>query len=242
VTGELWPVVELARIAHRHGARLAVDAAQLAPHEPVDLAGWDADYVAFSGHKLYAPFGAGVLAGRADWLDQAPPYLAGGGATRAVDQSTVDWVDGPGRHEAGTPNLLGVVALAAAAAALRADPAALAGEVALTRRLQSGLSSIPDVVPLRAFEPDAPRVGIVSFVVTGLDSATVSARLGDEYGIGVRDGLFCAHPLTRELLDRAARRTARALPPTAVRASLGLGVQPADIDRLVEAIAALAPH
>ncbi|WP_461030979.1 aminotransferase class V-fold PLP-dependent enzyme, partial [Streptomyces sparsus] len=73
VTGELWPVRELTRAAHRHGARLVLDAAQLAPHHPVDLAELDADWVALSGHKLYAPFGAGVLAGRADWLRDAEP-------------------------------------------------------------------------------------------------------------------------------------------------------------------------
>ncbi|BCJ49079.1 hypothetical protein Asp14428_05540 [Actinoplanes sp. NBRC 14428] len=77
VTGEVWPVRRLADVAHAYGARVVVDAAQLAPHSPVDLTALGADYLAFSGHKLYAPFGAGVLAGRADWLDAAPPYLAG---------------------------------------------------------------------------------------------------------------------------------------------------------------------
>ena len=71
------------RLAHRYGARVALDAAQLAAHRPIDIADWEVDYVAFSGHKVYAPYGAGVLAGRADWLDAAEPYLAGGGATRA---------------------------------------------------------------------------------------------------------------------------------------------------------------
>ncbi|MEU8615366.1 aminotransferase class V-fold PLP-dependent enzyme, partial [Actinoplanes sp. NPDC048791] len=73
VTGEIWPVRRLADVAHRYGARIVVDAAQLAPHSPVDLATLGADYLALSGHKLYAPFGAGVLAGRADWLDAAEP-------------------------------------------------------------------------------------------------------------------------------------------------------------------------
>ena len=136
VTGEVWPVAALAEVAHRLGARIAVDAAQLAPHAPVDLAALGADYVAFSGHKLYAPFGAGVLAGRADWLDAAEPYLAGGGASANVDGASarrrqrrsgldgvnghtggglsVRWATGPARHEAGTPNLLGAVAIAAA--------------------------------------------------------------------------------------------------------------------------------
>ncbi|MBM0235476.1 aminotransferase class V-fold PLP-dependent enzyme, partial [Micromonospora sp. STR1_7] len=120
VTGELWPVAELARVAHRHGARIALDAAQLAPHAPVDLLALDVDYLAVSGHKLYAPFGAGVLIGRADWLDSAPPYLAGGGATSRVGPATHDvtWATGPARHEGGTPNLLGAVALAAVCTAL----------------------------------------------------------------------------------------------------------------------------
>jgi selenocysteine lyase/cysteine desulfurase len=248
VTGELWPVAELAATAHRYGARLAVDAAQLAPHQPVDLAGWGADYVALSGHKLYAPFGVGVLAGRADWLDQAPPYLAGGGATRAVadDASDVDWATGPGRHEAGTPNALGVVALAAVCAALDAcdRTAMLAEERDLSEQLRAGLASIPGVAVLRSFDEDededADRVGIVSFAVAGRDSAELASWLGREHGIGVRDGLFCAHPLSRHLLGAAARRTGLDLPPTAVRASLGLGTRVEHIERLVSAVAEAA--
>lgn len=93
VTGELWPVTELVRVVHRHGARIALDIAQLAPHAPVDIAVLDVDYVALPGHKMYAPFGVGVLAGRADWLDAAAPYLAGGGATARVGAggATVRW-------------------------------------------------------------------------------------------------------------------------------------------------------
>src|SRR3954452_16928730 len=80
VTGEELPVERLAQLAHRYGGRIAVDAAQLAPHRRIDLASLDVDYVAFSGHKLYAPYGAGALVGRRDWLDRGTPYLAGGGA------------------------------------------------------------------------------------------------------------------------------------------------------------------
>ena len=82
VTGELWPVERLAAIARRHGARVLLDAAQSAAHRTIDLGALDVDWVAFSGHKLHAPYGTGVLAGRSDWLDAAAPYLAGGGATR----------------------------------------------------------------------------------------------------------------------------------------------------------------
>ncbi|MEO3928231.1 aminotransferase class V-fold PLP-dependent enzyme [Micromonosporaceae bacterium B7E4] len=244
VTGERWPIAELARVAHRHGARIALDAAQLAPHAELDITALAVDYVAVSGHKLYAPFGIGVLAGRADWLDAAPPYLAGGGATLGVGAATHDvrWADGPGRHEAGTPNLLGAVALAAVCTALsEADRDALyAHEQALLARLRSGLAALPDVVELRTFDADAPRVGIVSFVVAGRDSATVAADLAQHWQIGLRDGLFCAHPLARRLLTEAATRSGRRdLPPTALRASIGLGSTAAEVDRLLTALSAI---
>ncbi|WP_428967113.1 aminotransferase class V-fold PLP-dependent enzyme [Micromonospora fluostatini] len=245
VTGEVWPVAALARVARRHGARIVVDAAQLAPHAPVDLAALDVDYLALSGHKLYAPFGTGVLVGRADWLDSAPPYLAGGGATEHVGAATHDvrWTTGPARHEAGTPNLLGAVALAAVCAAFdAADRSVLHDrEQALLARLRSGLAALPQVVELRTFGADVPRVGIVSFVVAGRDSASVAADLARDHAIGVRDGLFCAHPLARRLLAEAAARSGRRdLPPTAVRASLGLGSTPEQVDRLLAALAGLA--
>jgi selenocysteine lyase/cysteine desulfurase len=247
VTGEQWPVAELARVARRHAARIVVDAAQLAPHTPVDLAALDVDYLALSGHKLYAPFGAGVLVGRADWLDAAPPYLVGGGATSHVGAGTheVRWTDGPARHEAGTPNLLGAVALAAVCTALAdADRDALhAHEQSLLARLRTGLAALPDVVELRTFGPDAPRVGIVSFVVAGRDSAEVAAHLAGVHRIGLRDGLFCAHPLARRLLAEAAARSGRTdLPPTALRASIGLGSTAAQVDRLLTALATLPPR
>jgi selenocysteine lyase/cysteine desulfurase len=100
VTGEIWPIAELAAVAHRHGARIAVDAAQLAPHVPIDMSTLDIDYLAFSGHKLYAPFGAGVLIGRPDWLDAATPLTKGGGASARVGDATHDvrWTSGPARH------------------------------------------------------------------------------------------------------------------------------------------------
>ncbi|UWP83432.1 aminotransferase class V-fold PLP-dependent enzyme [Dactylosporangium fulvum] len=241
VTGELWPVAELADIAHRFGARIAVDAAQLAPHSQVSLAELGADYVAFSGHKIYAPFGAGVLVGRADWLDAAPPYLAGGGASANVAaDGAVRWATGPARHEAGTPNLLGAVALATALRAL-AGTDHRRGEEALVRRLRAGLAELPNVEELRLFPADAPRVGIVSFAVLGADPGDLAVRLGRDHGIGVRTGLFCAHPLTRQLLTEAAERLGTTAAPTqAVRASVGLGTTHEHIERLLDALQQIA--
>ncbi len=114
VTGEIVPIAELAAIAHRNGARIAVDGAQLVPHRRVDIAALGVDYIAFSGHKLYAPFGAGVLIGKRDWLDAAPPYVAGGGAVRSVTLEVTTWASAPARHEGGTPNEIGAVAIATA--------------------------------------------------------------------------------------------------------------------------------
>jgi len=245
VTGEVWPVAVLTEVAHRYGARIAVDAAQLAPHRPVSLAESGVDYLALSGHKLYAPFGAGVLVGRADWLDAAPPYLAGGGATASVGDALEDvrWYTGPSRHEAGTPNLMGAVALAAACTELAgADRAAIEeGERALVRQLRSGLAELAGVAELRTFAAGHDRVGIVSFAVAGIRAADVSAYLGTRHGIGVRDGLFCAHPLGRQLLDDAAARAGRPLGDSAVRASVGLGTTPEHVDRLVAGVSELVP-
>jgi selenocysteine lyase/cysteine desulfurase len=241
VTGEVWPVRSIAAVAHEYGARVLVDAAQLAAHHPVSLAGLGVDYIVLSGHKLYAPFGTGVLAGRSDWLDAATPYLRGGGASQHVGDvpGQVRWHAGAARHEAGTPNLFGAVALAAVCSVLeQADRHALAQrEDALLVRLRAGLDRIGRIHQLALFGRDHPRVGIVSFAVEGQDSASVAERLSSGFGIGVRDGMFCAHPLTRELL----RRGPASLPGTAVRASLGLGTTEAEVDRLLDALAEIVP-
>ncbi|ASU83386.1 aminotransferase class V-fold PLP-dependent enzyme [Nocardiopsis gilva YIM 90087] len=236
VTGEIWPIERLTAVAHSAGARIVVDAAQLIPHQSFGLSATGADYVAFSGHKLYAPFGAGVLAGRTDWLQAATPYLAGGGATGNVTEDDVRWNDLPARHEAGSPNVLGAVTLAAACDTLTeaGQDELHAREQALLDRLRTGLAAIPGVRDLALWDTDHPRVGIVSFVIDGLASDLVAAALSAEYGIGVRDGLFCAHLLTRHLLPEEHEQ--------AVRASIGLGTTEEHVDRLIGAVARLAAH
>jgi selenocysteine lyase/cysteine desulfurase len=240
VTGELWPVAALARVAREHGARVAVDAAQVVPHRPFDMAALDVDYVAFSGHKLYAPFGAGCLVGRADWLRAAEPYLLGGGATAGVDAAQVRWsADPQQRHEAGTPNVLGVVALAAACEALTDWDTLVASEERLLKRLRDGLAAIPGVRELSLWGEPSPRVGIVSFVVEGRDSRAVAVELSDRYGIGVRDGKFCAHPFLRRLLGEGSG-DCESGDGTALRASFGIGTTERHIDRLLTALRQLA--
>ncbi|MGB3439184.1 MAG: aminotransferase class V-fold PLP-dependent enzyme [Actinophytocola sp.] len=226
VTGELWPVARLAAVARRHGARVVLDAAQLAAHRPVDVRELNVDYVVLSGHKLYAPFGAGALVGRADWLRAAYPYLAGGGATRLVTERAVSWNHGPERHEAGSPNVVGAYALAVACQTLRRSwDAVVAHEEELLARLRTGLASIPGVRQLSILGEDAPRVGVVSFTVGDRDPGLVAAYLSAEYGIGVRDGAFCAHIAVNRLTGGRA-----------LRASLGLGSTAEHVDRLLTAL------
>ncbi|MFY0514238.1 aminotransferase class V-fold PLP-dependent enzyme [Streptomyces anulatus] len=255
VTGELWPVKELAAAAHAHGARIVLDAAQLAPHHPVDIAELDVDWVAFSGHKLYAPFGSGVLAGRADWLQAAEPYLAGGGASRKVARRAdggvdVDWHTTAARHEAGSPNVIGVYSIASACKALTEAgfEGLVAREQELVGRVREGLAEVPEVQVLSLFGDDAPRVGVISFVVRGWNSSHFAAALSAEYGIGVRDGLFCAHPLVRTLLGSDPQDPGECGAPeaepgerslNAIRVSFGAGTPDEHIDRFLRAVSEL---
>ena len=251
VTGEIWPLAELAAIAHRHGAELFADAAQLAAHHPIDMAGSGVDHLALSGHKLYAPFGAGALVSGGRWLRDGAPLLQGGGAVKLVDIDDVVWADGPERHEAGSPNVVGVVALAAACRRLRecGMETIAAHEQALARRLWHGLEDVPGLRTLRLWPSAAERVGLATFTLEGHPHARLAAILSAEHAIGVRHGCFCAHPLISELLGlsggevarlgaelRAGRRPQL---PGAVRASTGLGTTPADIDRLIDALRAI---
>ncbi|MFE2270679.1 aminotransferase class V-fold PLP-dependent enzyme [Streptomyces lavendulae] len=252
VTGELWPVKELAAAAHAHGARIVLDAAQLAPHHPLSVRDLGVDWVAFSGHKLYAPFGSGVLAGRADWLQEAEPYLAGGGASRKVARREdggvdVEWHTTAARHEAGSPNVIGVYSIASACRALKEAgfENLVARENRLIARVREGLADVPAVRVLSLFGDHAPRVGVISFVVDGWNSSHFAAALSAEYGIGVRDGLFCAHPLVRTLLGSEPQEPGECGAPeaapgerslNAIRVSFGAGTPDEHVERFLRAV------
>lgn len=230
VTGESLPLDRVADLAHRYGCRVFVDGAQLLAHRTLSLEASGIDYTAFSGHKLYAPFGAGALVGRRDWLDTAEPYLAGGGAVRQVGIDRVDWALSPARHEGGTPNLLGAVALATAAEQLTSLPEGLLREHedALSARLLEGLSAHEEVDVIRLWSDSAAAIGVVTFRVRDTDPGLLATFLAAEHGVSVRDGRFCAHPL----LDRLGWGDG------GLRASLGVGNRTEDVDRLLAGVAA----
>ena len=230
VTGEVLPLRTLATLAHRHGTRLAVDGAQLVPHRRVNLALDGVDYLAFSGHKTYAPFGSGVLIGRSDWFDAGEPYLRGGGAVTTVGLDGATWRTGPARHEAGSPNVLGATSLARAVQAIDEldHDEWIEHENLLRERLVTGLAQIEGVTTHRIFRDSTDAVGVVSFSLDGVDSRLFALYLSAEWGIGVRDGKFCAHPLLARLGVTGA----------ALRASVGVGSSAEDVELLLTATAA----
>jgi selenocysteine lyase/cysteine desulfurase len=246
VTGEVWPLKELAELAHVHGAQLFVDAAQLAPHRALRMAETGIDHLALSGHKLYAPFGAGALVSRSPLGGE--PLLHGGGAIKLVTLDDVVWADAPDRFEAGSPNVIGAVALAAACEALETiGMDALADrERALSTHLDRGLETIPGLNRLALWPGHNDRVGVASFTLDGHPAEALATQLSADYAIGVRHGCFCAHPLITRLLkvpEAEARRLQAELRrglepelPGAVRASLGLGTTVSDIDALIGAL------
>ena len=252
VTGEVTPIGQLTRLAHEHGALIFVDAAQLAPHRRIDLTGLDVDFLAFSGHKVYAPFGAGALILRDEAVRGGMPLLKGGGAVRLVTLDDVAWGSSPGRYEAGTPNVVGAVALGAACEALAGVgmERIAATESALARRLWSQLDALDGVSLLRLWPDATDRVGVATFILAGVDSHELGRRLADDWAIAVRAGSFCAHPLIAHLLEvdpghsqallAAINRGEQISIPGAVRASIGLGTTEADIVSLVTALAHIA--
>jgi selenocysteine lyase/cysteine desulfurase len=255
VTGEVMPVAEMARIAHAHGALISVDAAQLAPHRAIDMAAMDIDCLAFSGHKMYAPFGAGALVVRTDLVADAEPLLAGGGAVDFVTLDDVLWTAMPDRLEAGSPNVIGAIALGVAATSLSAVGMERIAEHErdLLARVDAAFATLPRLRRLRLWHGDeVDRLGVVTFTVEGMHHALVAAALSAEHAIGVRHGCFCAHPYITHLLgiDAAAadtvrsslRRGERAGIPGAVRASFGIGTSAADVDVFTAAMTELLEH
>ncbi|HEY3365137.1 MAG TPA: aminotransferase class V-fold PLP-dependent enzyme [Symbiobacteriaceae bacterium] len=258
VTGCVNLIHDIARLAHRWGAQVMVDGAQLAPHRAIDMRPDDdpghIDYLTVSGHKMYAPFGTGALIGPAATFLQGDPDLVGGGVVELVTHDQVVWTGLPDKEEAGSPNVPGAVAMARALLVLdRIGMAAVARhEAELTAYALRRLPEIPGLTLFGETDPTRvrDRVGVIPFAMNGLPHGLVAAILGYEGGIGVRSGCFCAHPYVLRLLRLSAAESARYQAaimrgdrsdiPGFVRASFGLYSTPADVDRLVEMLLVIA--
>jgi selenocysteine lyase/cysteine desulfurase len=215
------------------------------------------DVVAFSGHKLYAPYGAGALVVPATLFADGEPMLVGGGTACLVTSSGVKWATGPDLEEAGSPNVIGVVAMAVALEELMRygmDRVA-EHERELTRYAIQRLRDVPGLTLYgpsweRVLSGEEDRLGVFSFNMVGQAYAKIAAVLAHEWGVGVRSGCFCAHPYVSHLLgvsdEDAAdsrERLIAGLPvdlPGMVRASLGLANNKDDIDRLTNGLLAIA--
>lgn len=261
VTGILTPLKEIIKLAHAHGALVLVDAAHMFPHAMgVDIPGHglmtlqnlDADFLVFSGHKIYAPGSPGGVFVRKSLLQEVPVRL-GGGIVRDVGLFETEFLPKdalPDREEAGTPIIVGAVMLGAAVSTLDAIGVQRAWDkkLALTKKAIAGLTAIPGVKVYGDNDVDATiRAGVISFTVEGIHHAIVSAALSDHFNIATRDGCFCAQPYVKALMglsadDIAAYRAAmaqgdrRGVPGMVRGPSLGIYTVEADIDLLIAAV------
>jgi cysteine desulfurase/selenocysteine lyase len=226
VLGTIPPLGELIDRAHQNGAVVLIDAAQGLAHAPLDVTGLDADFVAFSGHKLCGPTGVGVLYAQREHLEAMPPVMGGGSMVLRVDLQGAEWNDVPWKFEAGTPPIAQAIGLGAAVDYLaRWDRSARAAhQHSLIRYAHQVLSGL-DGVRLLGPDPDCqPKGGILSFLVDGVHPHDL-AQLLDHDGVAIRAGHHCAMPL-HQRLDIAA----------SARASFALYNTIAEVERLAEAI------
>ncbi len=229
VLGTIFPVAEVVRRAHAVGAVVLVDGAQAVPQIPLDLRELDADFYAWTGHKLYGPTGIGVLHGRRELLEAMPPFMGGGHMIRTVGETESTWTDLPWKFEGGTSQIAEAIGLGAAVdwvtgiglERIRAHERALMAD-ALPR-----LAAVPGITLHGPAEP-ADRGALVSFVIDGAHPHDVGEILGRD-GVCVRTGHHCAQPLMRRLGATAT-----------TRASYSAFSTTEDTDRLLEGLATVA--
>ena len=231
VLGIINPVRELTALGHAAGALVVLDACQSAPHLPLDVKDLGIDFAVFSGHKMLAPTGIGVLYGRQELLDILPPFLTGGSMITTVTMERAEYLPAPQRFEAGTQRISQAVAMAAAAKYLTETglDRIHRWEAELGQRMVAGLEGIPGI---RVLGPAAgkERIGLAAFDVEGVHAHDVGQFL-DSQGIAVRVGHHCAQPLHRRLGLTAT-----------TRASAYLYNTTDDVDRFLDAVAGVRAY
>lgn len=254
VTGFINSYYRLAEITHSVGAKIALDCAQLAAHRKIDMLPVEdpahIDFVTISAHKLYAPFGTGALIGLTETFEEGVPDLTGGGTVDIVTLDDVIWTAPPERDEAGSPNTIGAVALAAAILQLESVgmDAVVEHEAQLTAYALEKLNQIEGIYIYGDNNPEraSERLGVIPFNLREITHFLVSAVLGYEFGIGIRNGCFCAHPYVLHLMDITQEKSRevrqkiisgdRSDMPGFLRASFGLYNSYTEVDTLFDAL------
>ena len=228
VIGRVNPIRQLADMAHKHGAVLVVDGAQSTPHIPVDVQALDADFLAFSGHKVYGPMGIGVLYGKRALLEEMPPFLTGGEMIESVSREGAVFAELPHKFEAGTVNAAGAAGLHAAIDYVQSVgfEAMHRQELALTQRTLAGMADMPHIHVIGSDKPEEHN-GIVTFTVEGVHPHDVSEILACD-GVDVRAGHHCAQPLLQHLGLSAT-----------VRASFAFYNTESEVDRLLQSLSTI---
>ncbi len=228
VIGRVNPIRRLADMAHRRGAVLVVDGAQSTPHIPVDVQALDADFLAFSGHKVYGPMGIGVLYGKRALLEAMPPFLTGGEMIESVSREGAVFAELPHKYEAGTVNAAGAAGLHAAIDYVQSVgfEAMHRQELALTQRTLAGMADMPHIHVIGSDKPEE-HSGIVTFTVEGVHPHDVSEILACD-GVDVRAGHHCAQPLLQHLGLSAT-----------VRASFAFYNTENEVDRLLQSLSTI---
>ena len=228
VVGRVNPIRQLADMAHKHGAVMVVDGAQSTPHIPVDVQALDADFLAFSGHKVYGPMGIGVLYGRRALLEEMPPFLTGGEMIESVSREGAVFAELPHKFEAGTVNAAGAAGLHAAINYVQSVgfDAMHRQELALTARTLVGMADMPHIHVIGSDRPEEHN-GIVTFTVEGVHPHDVSEILACD-GVDVRAGHHCAQPLLQHLGYSAT-----------VRASFAFYNTENEVDRLLQSLSTI---
>ena len=254
VTGYMPPIEELAKLAHDHDAKILVDAAQRLAHYPLDMKPLGhpehIDFLAAAGHKFYSPFSSAFLLGNTDELDNAAPYIPGGGTVSYVTQTEVIFVKGPDRHQYGTPNIAGAIAMGESLNFLKDIGISHIAEHErkLLDKLLKGLDEI-DGVQILGDIPSSKRIGVVTFNAKNIHHETVSKELNDREGIATRNGCFCAHPYVLRLMGVPKEKVMAMRDeilkgndpdkPGAVRAAIGIYNNKAEIDKLLNTVEAI---
>ena len=243
VTGYINDIHRIAKLAHKYGAKIIVDGAQIVAHRAINLLGEhpgeNIDFFAFSAHKMYSPFGGGAVVGLKEDLNRHIPQFYGGGMVQAVYDESICYVDAPDSYEAGSPNYPGVVGLLKAIETMQSIGFGYIKryEQFLMRKILSGLKKQEGVILYGDCENISDRLGVIPFNLQGIPPLQVAEYLSNHHAIAVRHAAFCAHPYVYRLTGQTLHSCN---PPTGmVRVSFGIYTNEAEVDAFLGAIATM---